>query len=211
MSLTHSPQVTPVPGNPELQLTPLRTHEKDGFSSTLMTTPVHLGTHMDAPYHFVRNGRTIDQIPVSTFFTRAYLCDIRERVRPRNEITMADLEICGVPSPEELAGKALILYSGWAQEMWEHADFYTNNPCLAEETSRWLAETGLVMLGVDFAVDAETPYPNHQILLGASVLLVENLVNLDQIGADEFDLIALPVKIAGGDGGLTRAVAVLKA
>jgi kynurenine formamidase len=63
------------------------------------------------------------------------------------------------------------------------------------------------LLGVDMPSVDQAPFPAHKVLLGAGVLIVENLTNLEAIGADRFELIVLPLKLMGRDGSPVRAIA----
>ena len=73
-----------------------------------------------------------------------------------------------------------------------------------------MVEVGIVALAMDFSVDGAYPYPCHQILLGAGIPLIENLINLDQINRSEFTLMAFPLKIDGGDGAPARVLAAIE-
>ena len=64
-----------------------------------------------------------------------------------------------------------------------------------------------VALGLDFAVDAGKPWPNHTTLLGVPVLLIENLMGLTALPANGFEVIAFPLRLAGENGGPARVVA----
>ncbi|MFQ5717370.1 MAG: cyclase family protein, partial [Nitrospinales bacterium] len=95
-------------------------------------------------------------------------------------------------------------------------DFYSRSPFLSRECCRWLVEKGVRVLGMDTPSpdnpaddrEAKVDSPNHKILLGGGASLVEYLCNLDQITSARVELIALPIKIQGGDGAPARVVAV---
>ena len=63
LSMTLGPEVEPVPGHPHFHSQPLTTLERDGVNNSLITLSIHTGTHIDAAYHFIQSGQTIDQIP----------------------------------------------------------------------------------------------------------------------------------------------------
>lgn len=210
LSLPLGPDVQPVVGHPRVRYEPLTTLERDGVNNTLATFSIHTGTHVDAPRHFFQEGKTIDEIPLDRLAGRAWLCDLRDCVQPRKAFTVDDLRAGGLPPGEELQDLILVLYSGWAAEHWDRPDFYTANPYLAEETARWLVHKGIKALALDFGVDSTRPWPNHSILLGKNICLIENLVGLDQIlPRRDFTLFALPIKVKDGNGGPARVVALL--
>ena len=207
LTMTFSPDITPVPGHPCAEIVPLHEHATHGRSNSIVRFSIHTGTHIDAPYHFFPNGLTMDQVPLDRLLRPAVLCDLRERATPQRPFTRADLEAGGLEAGN-LRGRIPVLHSGWSAEHYQAPDFYTRNPYLAEDTARWLAAEGIAALAIDFAVDPAEPYPCHQILLGQSIPLIENLIGLDALGRREFTLIAFPTKIGGGNGGQARVAAV---
>jgi kynurenine formamidase len=100
------------------------------------------------------------------------------------------------------------LQTGWSKH-WDSPSYFTDHPTLAADAAQFLVECGVQLTAVDMPSVDRAPYPAHRILLGAGVLIVENLTNLDVIGASEFQLIVLPLKLVGRDGSPVRAVAVV--
>src|SRR5580658_8884757 len=74
------------------------------------------------------------------------------------------------------------------------------------DAAQFLADCGVPLVGVEMPSVDRAPYPAHRILLGAGVPIVENLTNLDAVGAGLFQIVVLPLKLAGGDGLPVRAV-----
>ncbi len=209
LSMPFGPSVTPLEGHPHISMEPITTHERDGRSNTKVVFSIHTSTHIDSPQHFYADGPTIDQLPLEIFFGRAYLCDVRQVAVPGQPLSVADLQACNLPTGRTLRGSRLVLFADWAAPRWNGPDLYRGNPFLAEETAQWLVDVGIAALAMDFSVDGAYPYPCHQILLGAGIPLIENLVNLDQIPTQEFSLIAFPLKVEGGDGAPARVVALV--
>ncbi len=205
-----SPTVTPLADHPRISMEPITTHQQDGRSNTQVRFSIHTSTHIDSPYHFYDGATTIDQIPLETLVGKAYLCDLRQIAKPGLPLSVSDLKAGGVPAEEQLSGSRLVLFADWAAPRWQGPDLYRGNPYLADDTARWLVERGIAALALDFSVDGAAPYPCHQILLGAGIPLIENLINLNQIPTREFTLFALPLKVEGGDGGPARVVAVIE-
>lgn len=201
-------EVQPLDGHPRIRFEPVTTHEHEGRSNTRVEFSIHTGTHIDSPYHFFPQAKTIDQMPLEVFIGPAVMLDLTPFARPGQAITLKDLLTCGV-SPSSIKGRRVVLRTDWASGHWNRPDLYTDNPYLAEDAARWLADADIVALGLDFAVDSAYPYPNHYVFLGKDILLIENLVNLDQIQKDAFTLVALPLRVVGGDGGPARVVAMV--
>jgi kynurenine formamidase len=206
LSITWGPAITPVTGLPPITFSPLHTHEDDHRSNTRVDFSIHTGTHIDAPFHFIPDGDTIDQVDLERFYGPAVLIDLRSVTNPGSPITRDDLLAAGWSS-ERISGKRVILFSGWAQGKHQADDFYTANPYLSDEAAQTIADSGIPAVGTDFGIDRGVPYPVHRILLGAEIPIIENLVNLDQLPQD-FTLIAFPLKVQDGDGGPARVVAV---
>ncbi|MFQ5859803.1 MAG: cyclase family protein [Anaerolineae bacterium] len=210
LTLPWSPECTPVPGHPPIQIEPLHTHTADGLSNSIARFSLHTATHIDAPYHFHADGLTIDRVPLDRLIAPATLVDLRSLARPGEAIRTAELWAAGVSADEDLSGRVVVCFTGWAADMWNTPDFYRGNPYLDEAAAGWLARREIAALGLDFSVDRGAPYPNHQLLLGRGIPLIENLINLDRIGRREFVIAALPLPVAGGNGGPARVVALVE-
>ena len=102
-----------------------------------------------------------------------------------------------------------MLASGWTDQAWESERLYESNPYLAQDAAEALAGASPSALGLDFAVDDAEPWPNHMILLGVEVLLIENLMRLPELPRDGFDVIAFPLRLVGENGAPARVVAEL--
>ncbi len=210
LTMPFSPKVTQLDGHPPISMEPITTHAANGRSNTRVVFSIHTSTHIDAQYHFYENGETIDEVPLETLMGKTYLCDVRRVARPKMPLSVDDLKAGGLPDESELKGNRLLLYADWSASRWRGSDLYKGNPYLADETAHWLVGVGIAALALDFSVDGAAPYPCHQILLGAKIPLIENLINLDQIPTREFTLVALPLKVERGDGGPARVVAVIE-
>jgi arylformamidase len=168
----------------------------------------HAGTHVDAPWHFVPNGRTIEQIPLDDLCGTAVIVPVN---RAGGEpIPAADLE----RSPEPIrAGDIVVLATGWGAKF--HTPDYDLHPYVSDEAARWLVERKVKVLGVDMiTVDMPTSmrpnpfgYPAHHILLEHDVLIIENLTNVQELAGRRVKLYAFPLGIRGSDAGQARVVA----
>lgn len=200
----------PAPHLPEVSVQPAATHETHKRSVQKVTFGTHVSTHLDAPFHALPDGATIDRIDLEVFIGEARMVMV-EGVGRDKPIAPADLE----PHADILKGnRRVILRTGWAEQTWGTREYFTQGPYLTREAARFLADCGLWLLGMDFPnIDApeETragiPAPNHQIMLGTGMVLLENLLNLDKIPDAPFRLMAQPLALKGGDGCPCRAVA----
>ena len=208
LTMPFSEKTIPVPGHPRPRFEPLTSLEQDGVRNTTMTISIHTGTHIDAPSHFIADGAAIDEIPVDRFRRPGVCLDLTAMARPGEPITLEHLESAGF-DPSESRGTILMLASGWTDQAWESEQLYESNPYLAQDAAEALAAASPSALGLDFAVDDAEPWPNHTILLGVGVLLIENLMRLPELPRDGFDVIAFPLRLVGENGAPARVVAEL--
>lgn len=199
----------PWPGSPAVEVTSLdraalsRPAERH-CNSSRFSMNIHCGTHMDAPFHFLDGGRTIDQIPLEMTFGPATLIRVPAHGRHQH-IGADDLR----PWAEHLrrTGKAIV-QTGWAGR-WGQDDFFTDYPDVTTDAAEFLVECGVHLIGVETGSVDYPPNDTHVVLLGNDVIIVECLTNLDQIEGDEFLFSALPLNLAGRDGSPVRAAAVV--
>ncbi|SFR55585.1 Kynurenine formamidase [Halogeometricum rufum] len=184
------------PGDPPVSVTPHATHESDGYRVSRLELGTHAGTHVDAPAHTERDGATLGSVPVDRFRFDARLVDCR------------DVGANGTIGPDRLPetdAEMLVFRTGWDAE-WG-TDRMVDHPALAPETADRCAERGHHV-----GIDALSPDPTggegvpaHRALLGAGLLIVENLTELGDV-PDRFELLAFPLKV-DADGAPVRAVA----
>ena len=209
-----SERVAPVPGLVGFSMELLHTHETHARCNTKLTMATHLGTHVDAPYHFDPDGATVEDMPLERYMGPARLLDLRSLARNRTPMSVADLEQAGA-APDALLDRIVVLFTGWAAQESGGPRFYSDGPYLSTEGADYLAGAGVNAVAVDFPIDKHPPtpqstihdFPVHRLLLGRNIPLIENLINLDRLVGHDFELWALPLKLKGGDGAATRAVA----
>ena len=164
-----------------------------------ITTSVHAGTHMDAPVHFIQDGEGIDRIPLEVCIGPARVVGIENPER----ITAQELDGHNIRADERILFK-----TANSDRVWRTNDFQKQFVSIAADAARYLGERKPRLVGVDYLSvgayhgdGAET----HQALLGAGIWIVEGL-NLSSVQPGEYELICLPMKIAGSDGAPARAV-----
>jgi kynurenine formamidase len=208
-------EISLVPGHPNFELEDFHFHERDFRSNSFLRMSTHTGTHVDAPYHFIEAGLTIDQLPLDTLVGRATLIDLRKVSAPRKGITLEELQ--QALGDRELSGRIAILHSGWITENWSTGKMYGESPFLLREGAEWLVQKGIRSLGLDFLLDdpeqdglpLEKRFPIHRIFLGHGIPHIENLCHLERIDREEFFFVALPLKLYKCNGAPARAIAIL--
>ncbi len=170
----------------------------DGMTFSSITTTLHLGSHADAPLHLVPGAAAIDEVPLETWIGPCQV--VEARVAPRGRVRLEDLA-------EPPSAPRLLVKTGTFRDRESFTgDFAGLDPSLAAE----LAARGVVLVGIDTpSVDPyeDEAFEAHRALARAGVTWLEGLV-LAHVPPGRYDLVALPLRIAGGDGSPVRAVLV---
>jgi kynurenine formamidase len=208
LTMPFSSRTIPVPGHPQPQFETLHTLDRDGVRNTIMRMSIHTGTHIDAPSHFIPDGAAIDEIEIDRFRRPGLRLDLTDAT-PDEPISLAQMESAGFDAASA-RGSILLLATGWTDRTWRSERLYGDNPFLGADAAEAVADASPSALGLDFAVDEKKPWPNHTTLLGAEVLLIENLMGLPDLPGDDFEVIAFPLRLEGENGGPARVVAALE-
>lgn len=200
----------PSANHPRVEITQLGRHGIENRETRKITLGTHTGTHCDAPLHFVPRGETADRLPLESLIGPAMVADLTH-LGALHRVEASHLEaLLGDERPQRL-----ILRYDWSDH-WGTMRYYREHPYLAEDTAAWVVNRGIRLL----AMDTPTPddprtgplnppdSPNHQLLLGAGVILVEYLCNLKELRRRDVELIVCPMKIVGADGSPVRCVAL---
>ena len=178
------------------------------YNTTDLSIYSHAGTHMDAPLHFVAGGGTIDNLPPQKCIGEALVVDLSFK-EPSSLISAADLG----PAAEKIGrGSRVLLRTDWDQHA-ELDDYRSSFPRISPALAEWFAEREVWLVGVESPSvaslqDMEELTQVHRTLLENDIVIVESLANLRLLPPKVY-FIALPLKIAGGDGSPVRAVAVI--
>jgi arylformamidase len=166
---------------------------------------VHNGTHADAKFHFDEKGESIENALLEIYLGRAVVVDLTgafSQSKEKHLIAIDDLQ----PHAEEIAetSRLLIKTGRWNNS----AVFPDQIPVIAADIASWLQKNGVKLLGLDLPsvdeIDSKS-LQNHHALSRAGIAIVESL-DLSHVGPGIYNLAALPLKIAGGDGAPMRAV-----
>lgn len=181
-------------------------HEESNYESDFMATTTHVGTHLDAPYHFDREGRTIGDLSLEELVRPTKRADVRDVAEPDAEISLTQVTD-RLPAPIE-EDEYLFVHTGWADEHAGTQRFYQDNPYYAEEIAEYVVDTGARGLITDAAIDpGDQGYRNHYTLLEADRVIVENVVNCDGL-PDTFTTWVVPMRLRNGDGAPARVFVV---
>lgn len=211
--LSHNlePGMQVYPGDPTFSCCSAANIKEHGYNVTQLSLGSHSGTHIDAPYHFVDDGLTVDKLDLATLIGPAAILDVTSK-GPRERITWEDLQRSGVSSLA--AGRHIvIIHTGWSK-YWK-TPVYLDHPFLDSEAAKKLLDIGIRVIAIDTLSPDETvvdgqegDFGAHETILGAGATIVENLMGLEQLPRDkDIHVSLLPLNLAGCDGSPIRAVA----
>ncbi len=189
------------PDNPPVQVEYML-HLERGDISTVSTLSMgsHTGTHMDGPLHFIKQGLGLHEMPLDAAIGRARVIEIRDTESIKRE----ELESHHIQRGERVLFKTLN-----SARCWQSDTFVEDFVYISQEAARYLALVGIQTVGIDYlSVGGYTKdgVETHLALLEAGIWIIEGL-DLSQVDAGMYELICLPIKITGSDGGPARAIA----
>jgi kynurenine formamidase len=168
----------------------------------------HQGTHLDVPFHFFDDGKTLDQVDLERFYGEAHLVDFAPgaALPPQTPLT---LEMFTRHEAVFRPGAKIVYRTGW-DRMFGRPEFFSQFPTLTLEAARWIASRRISLLGMDTPTPSAEWLECHHILLGKGVemIIVEGLANLEKL-PPVFTFIGFPLNIKGRDGSPIRAVGVV--
>lgn len=191
------------PDDPQIAIKPATTIAEHGYNVAHVSMGSQSGTHIDAPFHFLEQGATIDQFSPEVFVGEATLAEVRD-LSPNAEIG-AD----AIPQPTRPGG-ILLLHTGWS-DYWG-SDQYFSHPFVSASAAERIVALGYKAIGIDaLSVDQTegntSNFVAHDIILGANIPIAENLRGLSGIVWARPWVSLLPLRIDQGDGAPIRAVA----
>jgi arylformamidase len=204
ISLTVTPDLPTWPGDPPIVVDRFVKMEEGAPNNvTRISMCAHVGTHVDAPYHFLGgNTPTVDELSLKTLTGRVYVLEMLGV----NLITAKALEKAEIPPRTRR-----LIFKTRNTALWSNPahPFKTDFVALSPDGAQFLVERGVKLVGVDYLSVAPytDPIPTHQILLKAGVVVIEGL-NLSQVSQGRYSLYCLPMKLAGSDGAPARAILI---
>lgn len=204
ITVTISERMPVWPGDPKVHLERVSKIE-DGANANVsqLSLSVHTGTHMDAPYHFIQDGYTIENIPLEVLIGPAQVVQMPDTL---DVIDGQAIRAAGIgPSVERL------LFKTRNSQFWpaQNSDFQTKFVGINEEGAQVLVDMGIRLVGIDYLSIApfRKSRPTHEVLLGNKIAVLEGC-DLTQVPPGMYDLYALPTKLGGSDGAPVRAVLI---
>lgn len=191
------------------------TIDRDNFYDRTASFYTHSGTHIDAPCHFAKDGYNLAQIPLNVLVGTGVVLDLPKG--ELEEITSGDLEKAASKAGVE-KGDTLIINTGWHRN-WEEPDYAKKFPGIVRSGAEWLVKSGIKMVGLDWiCIDhpsqtdmGDNSWASHKIVLSSNIPVIENIGgDVDKVTGQRVTIIALPVRVVGGDGFPIRVVAAIE-
>ena len=184
-----------------VEISPLGTLKEVGRNTQRIVLGSHSGTHMDAPFHFLKDGITMESLDINLMWGKITVIDFRNKGRG-DVVTLEEVKNI------EIKERMLFAF-GWYHN-WKTDKYYDGFPFFETDAVQFLIDNGMKVMALDtpspddgsgIYVKGGIDSPNHLILLNNGVYIIEYLTNTDVlIGGKEYEIAALPLKVKGSDG-----------
>jgi arylformamidase len=204
ISVTIKPGMPVWPGDDPVDLhRQAKIEEGANANVSFLGLSVHTGTHVDAPYHFLQSGTSVDQMPLEILIGPVQVVEIPSSAIEINADVLRAVHFA--PSVPR------VLFKTSNSDLWakKAEAFQTGFVGITKDGAEVLVEKSVRLVGIDYLSIA--PYkksrPTHEVLLGAKMVVIEG-VNLVNVKPGLYTLYCLPLKLAGADGAPARTILV---
>jgi arylformamidase len=190
------------PGVSPTRITRIKDVDKgDPVTMSEMTLISHTGTHIDAPLHFFKGGKSIDDMPLDAFIGPARVIEIKDTT----SIKVDEIFPYNIRKGERILFKTLN-----SDRVYKTDDFVDDYVYISTEAAHFLADIGIGVVGIDYISvgtfkSKENIADTHRAFLGNDIWVIEG-INLAGVAAGNYELICLPIKLEHGDASLARAI-----
>lgn len=188
------------PSDPPVRIKRVEDIEKgDTANMSVISMGTHSGTHVDAPIHFIKEGKGVDNMPLDTVIGRARVTEIGdpESIKPE-ELRRHDIR----------RGERILFKTRNSSELWQKDEFVEDFVFISDAAADFLVNRGIRLVGIDYLSVGSFKHGGsyvHKKLLSGGIWIIEGL-NLSNVTSGKYDLICLPLRIVGGDGAPARAI-----
>lgn len=186
IDLTHqiNENIKEFPEDPKIKL---KKYENNECIITNLSIAMHTGTHIDAPYHYLKNGKKISEYEINEFCGKASILHMKNN--NKKEISIEDINI------ENQLEKIIIINTGWFN-YFNSSEYFYENPYLSEELCDFLIKNNIKGIAIDTcSVDKYGENKIHKKLLKNNIWIVENLTNCDKLKEKKYEAFFIPLKI----------------
>ena len=184
--------------------------EIEGRETRKFTMGSHCGTHIDAPKHFLKGGKSVNDFDVNDLIGEALLIDLGE-LPPGSSILLKDF-LDQYSKYKKI--NRVVFRTNWSR-YWNTSQYYNKWPYFDKESIEFLIDNKIKLLGIDFpspdsqyfGTDCSLDSPNHKLLFNSNVILTEYLTNLNKLKTGLIYLMVHPLKLTDFDGAPARVTA----
>jgi kynurenine formamidase len=196
------------PGSPNVNLLKWSNFETHRYVSEAIFCSTHVGTHIDAPFHFNKNGITVEKIPLERLVIDNNIKVIKVDKGENESIEVHDLYNHNIN-----ANDTILINTNWSKNN-KLKKYFQTNPGLSEEAAIYLADKRINMIGIDSpSIDLayNTEFNSHKVFSNNNILIIENLINLDKLLDNKhIKFIVLPLRLKDCSGSPVRALAIVE-
>ncbi len=189
------------PGDPLVEIAQVMSIPNgDPLNLTSISMGAHTGTHVDAPRHFCENGMGIHELPLDCLIGSAKVFHVKGDAVDYENLKAFDI----------VKGDIILIRTRNSDMIADAGEFYTDYAYITPAAASYLAGVGIKTLGFDYlSVEryGSTSFETHHALLDRGIVIIEGLV-LKDIKPGKYEIMALPMKLKGGDGSPARVVLV---
>jgi len=178
----------------------VKNFNRDGVRETNITVSAHTGTHIDAPSHFLKEGKTIDEMGLDRFVGDCVVLDMTVCVERITRDALAEHD-------HKIKENSIVLLRTGNSDLTPTDIFSPHFVYLEESGAFYLKEKKIKMVGIDYlGIEHSQPgHPTHEILMNADIVIVEGL-RLGHVKAGEYWCVCLPLNVVGLEAAPARAI-----
>lgn len=180
-------------------LNEIKTVARDGYKDSVLTSSMHIGTHVDAPAHMLKDGKTLLDYPLDKFIGSGCVFDCRGKT----SIGLT-AEMKNTMKKDDM----VVLYTG-SDLLFNEDLYYEKHPVITIDLAEYLVKCEVKCLVMDFFSPDKHPFDVHKLLLKNDILLVENIKGANKLLGLDFELVIAPLKMRTG-GAFARVFAQIK-
>lgn len=190
--------LTPIyPGDINSEFKKICSLEKEGWNEHKISMSTHFGTHIETPFHMIKNGKKIINYSIGKFVGTGIIIDVRG-------IKKIDVSLEGIHKID-----IILLRTDHTQKI-NSSDYFTSFPIISKDFAKKIVGKNVNIVGIDsFTIDA-FPFDIHKYFFNNDILCLENLVNLHLIPKKPFKLFVLPIKLDDMDAAPCRVIAQIE-
>lgn len=200
ITVTIKPGMAHWPDNPEIQVDKMLDMERgDVCNVSKLAFGSHTGTHMDAPLHFIRGGKSLDKMPLDATIGPCRVIEIKDK---------ESVKVEEIANQRIKRGERILFKTRNSKVAWASDSFFEDFVFISKEAAAFLAKAKVMTVGIDYLSVGgfrKDGIETHNALLGAGIWVIEGL-NLAKVKPGKYELNCLPLKVLNSDGAPARAL-----